>query len=58
MTQKIIKSGHSLAVTLPSQFVKSLGVKKGDDVRVERRIDRGQLILRFKGAQQLRLNES
>lgn len=57
MLQKVIRSGHSLAVTLPSKFVRSLGVKKGDSVKVERRLDRGLLILHFHGAQQLLINQ-
>jgi antitoxin component of MazEF toxin-antitoxin module len=35
MTQKIIKVGNSLAVTLPSGFVHDVGYKAGDVVIVE-----------------------
>jgi len=40
MKQKVMKTGNSLAVTIPSGFVKSSGVKKGDEVEV--RIDKGK----------------
>lgn len=35
MTQKIIKVGNSLAVTLPSSFVHDVGYKAGDEVIIE-----------------------
>lgn len=35
MAQKIIKVGNSLAVTLPSSFVRDVGYKAGDVVMVE-----------------------
>ncbi|KKU92492.1 MAG: hypothetical protein UY21_C0001G0115 [Microgenomates group bacterium GW2011_GWA1_48_10] len=50
---KVIQSGHSLAVTIPREFVQMVGIKKGDNVKIEKRPNRGALILRFKGAQQL-----
>lgn len=56
MVQKVIVSGNSLAVTIPNGFVKMMGIKKGDKVRVDKRLDRGQLILRFEGARQLSLS--
>lgn len=58
MIQRVIKSGHSLAVVVPSSFVRSLGVNKGDEVRVERRVDRGTVTFHFKGATQLLINEN
>jgi antitoxin component of MazEF toxin-antitoxin module len=33
-TQKIIKIGTSLAVTIPAKEVRRLGVTKGDDLKV------------------------
>lgn len=53
---KVIQSGNSLAVTIPKKFAKMVGVKKGDDVKVERKPQNGELILKFSGAQQLILN--
>jgi antitoxin component of MazEF toxin-antitoxin module len=34
LRQKIFKSGHSLLVVLPVQFVSALGIKAGDEVTV------------------------
>ena len=57
MSQRILKTGNSLAVTIPSKFVKALGIKRGDEVKIERRIDKGSLTLHFRGAQQLPIAE-
>lgn len=57
MKQKIIKAGNSLAVTIPSSFVKTIGVKLGDEVAVETKPENGQLIYSFTGAQQLSLSQ-
>lgn len=54
--QKVIKSGNSLAVTVPKKFAQAMGIHKGDNVKIERRIDRGQLILHFSGVQQMTLS--
>lgn len=35
MTQKVIKVGNSLAVVLPSSFVKKSGYKAGDEIDVD-----------------------
>lgn len=35
MTQKVIKVGTSLAVTIPKKSIKDLGFKAGDSVNVE-----------------------
>ncbi len=32
MKRKVIKTGNSIAVTIPSEFAKQLGVEIGDDV--------------------------
>lgn len=58
MVQKVIKSGNSLAVTIPKKFVTAMGIHKGDDVKIEKRLDRGALILHFSGALQMALNGS
>lgn len=56
MHQKVVKSGtHSLAVTIPAEFVHSLGVKAGDNVIVEPHMETGTVHLKFRGAVQLRL---
>jgi len=33
-TRKVIKHGNSLGVTIPSEFVKDLGLKNGDELAV------------------------
>lgn len=53
--QKVIKTGNSLAVTIPSFFVKTVGVKLGDEVKVETKLEKGKIIYTFSGAQQLPL---
>ncbi len=53
---KVIQTGHSLAVIIPGKFVHMVGIHKGDNVKIERRPDRGQLILHFSGPQQLIIN--
>jgi antitoxin component of MazEF toxin-antitoxin module len=35
MTQKVLKVGSSAAVTIPKRSLKELGIKIGDEVRVE-----------------------
>lgn len=57
MPQRVLKTGNSLAVTIPSKFVKALGIKRGDPVRIEKRIDKGSITLHFQGAQQLPINQ-
>lgn len=55
MVQKVIKTGHSAAVTIPSDFVRSMGIKIGDSVAIETRPETGKIIYKFKGARQLLL---
>lgn len=56
--QKVIRCGHSLAVTIPNKFVKIIGVKAGDTVRVEKRPEKAALTIHFKGAQQLAITQN
>lgn len=58
MAQKIIRTGNSLAVTVPSEFVKSMGIKAGDEVRSEVKFDKGEITYFFSGAKQLPLSEN
>jgi antitoxin component of MazEF toxin-antitoxin module len=54
MIQKVIRLGtHSLAVTIPADFVHSLGVKAGDGVKVETDKENGKMSLCFSGVMQL-----
>ena len=56
--QKIIKTGNSLAVTIPSGFAKSVGVKPGQEVEVKVELESGKIICTFSGAKQLTLSKS
>lgn len=58
MAQKVIKTGNSAAVTIPSFFVKNLGIRIGDQVRVALDEDKGKITYLFSGARQLPLSES
>jgi len=58
MKQKIMRVGNSLGVTVPAKFVKAVGVKVGDQVKVKTKLDTGQIIYTFKGAKQLSLTNS
>jgi len=54
-TQKIIKAGNSLAVTLPSSLVKVLGLKPKDKVVVIQK-DAESITYKFLNPQQLTLS--
>jgi antitoxin component of MazEF toxin-antitoxin module len=56
MIQKVIKAGNSTAVTVPSSFVKTVGVKIGDQVKVDPHPETGKVTYTFKGAHQLLLS--
>jgi len=58
MTQKVIRTGNSVAVTIPSEFVKDSGIRVGDPVKVRLEKDKGRIIFAFAGAKQLPLSES
>lgn len=58
MPQKVIKTGNSLAVTIPADFVKMVGIRSGDQVRTELKPDKGIAIFSFMGAKQLPLSEN
>ena len=53
--QKIIRTGNSLAVTIPSDFVHSVGIKAGQDVQVKVEPETGRVIYIFSGTKQLAL---
>jgi hypothetical protein len=55
MNQKILKTGNSLAVTIPSNFVKILGLKSGDNVQIQTDLRKGSLKYTFSGTGQLPL---
>jgi len=55
MQQKVLRTGNSLAVTIPSRFAKIMGVKPGDLVRVKAELRKSMLTLTFSGSGQLSL---
>jgi len=55
--QKVIKTGNSLAVTIPSRFVQSLGLKPGGEVGVDVKLETGQIVYTFSGTKQLPLSQ-
>lgn len=58
MPQKILKTGNSLAVVVPADFGKSIGIKAGDEVRVFPKPEKGEVLYKFSGACQLPLSEN
>jgi antitoxin component of MazEF toxin-antitoxin module len=55
MQQKILKTGNSLAVTIPAKFVRISGLKPGQTVEVKSNIAKGTLRYTFAGTGQLTL---
>ena len=55
MKQKILKTGNSLAVSIPSKFVRILGLKPGNVVEVKSDFAKGTLHCTFTGTGQLTL---
>lgn len=58
MNQKILKTGNSLAVTIPANFAKILGLRSGMDVVVKSDIAKGTLKCTFAATGQLPLLSS
>lgn len=56
--QKIIKAGNSLAVTIPSFFVKSVGIHSGQEVLVDLDPETGRVTYTFSGTKQLPLSRN
>ena len=52
MLQKVIRAGNSKAVTIPAEFIQAVGVKVGDKVKSEARLDQGQMVYTFSGVRQ------
>lgn len=55
MKQKVMRVGNSLGVVVPSSFVKIIGLKAGDEVKVLLRGDKREIVYKFSGIQQLSL---
>lgn len=58
MKQKIMRSGGSLVVTVPADFVKAVGIKIGDEVEVKAVTEKGKVIYKFSGVAQLPLSKN
>ncbi|MBI3619977.1 AbrB/MazE/SpoVT family DNA-binding domain-containing protein [Candidatus Roizmanbacteria bacterium] len=50
MTQKIIRVGNSVALTIPKSFIEETGYKVGDQVVVEHDIEHKMLLVKPKEA--------
>lgn len=57
MKQKVFKTGNSLAVTIPSKFAESVGVRPGDSVEASQDSRKGRITYQFENVQQLPLDE-
>ena len=58
MTQKIIRTGNSAAVTIPAEFVAALSLRIGDQVEAKMDYKRGTITFKFLNGRQLVLGES
>jgi len=58
MPQKVIKTGNSAAVTIPANFIKDLGVRIGDPVKVKLDPENNKIVYFFSGTKQLLLSEN
>jgi len=53
-TQKILKVGNSLGITIPSNLVKNLSLKPGDQVEITQELN-NSLVVNFVDSHQLSL---
>lgn len=58
MIQKVIRTGNSLAVTIPAQFARDLGILSGHNVKINLETEKGRIIYNFEGVKQLPLIEN
>ncbi len=56
-SQKIIKTGNSAAVTIPSELLKSLNLQIGDRAEAKMDFEKGSVTYTFPNIRQLRLKE-
>ena len=56
MTQKIIKTGNSAAVTIPVEFFDALSLRYGDRVEAKMNYQKGTITFKFLNGRQLPLN--
>ena len=57
MIQKVVKTGNSLAVTIPSKFVKKVGLKAGDRVKSQIKAEDNKITYTFLDTRQLPLSD-
>ena len=55
MTQKVIQTGNSLAITIPKRFVKIIGITVGQEVEVVADHLASTLVITFANSAQLPL---
>lgn len=55
--QKVMQIGNSIGVTVPSKFIKAVGIHMGDNVKVQTKLSTGQVIYTFKGVKQLSITD-
>lgn len=56
MIQKVVRTGNSLAVTIPSKFVKITGLKAGDRVKSTIKAETNTIAYKFLDTRQLPLS--
>lgn len=49
LTRKVLKTGNSLALTIPSKSIKDFDIKEGDIVQVKVNRSRGTITYYFSG---------
>lgn len=54
--QKVLRTGNSLAIVIPSKFVNIVGIRTGDQVKVITKPEVGRLTVVFSGSKQLPLD--
>jgi len=58
MLQKIVRTGNSLAITIPSKFVKIVGLKAGDRVESDIKAETNTITYTFLDTRQLPLSNT
>lgn len=53
--KRVVRTGNSLAVTVPAAFAKSAGIKSGDKVDVSVNMQAGTITYKFLSIRQLNL---
>ena len=57
MKQKLIKVGNSLMVVMPASFMRMVGAKAKDDVRVSTNPSKGEVRVKFSAISQLTFDD-